>query len=243
MATKKEVTLFSGKTELPASAANDAGMGNENMSPDDVSIPQIKLLQAMSPELNSVDGAKAGKLYNTQTGELLDEVYFISLKFKVTYNIWKDQDLGGGKMGEYDTEAAAQAARSTLPGKEADYDIQKTATHWILLLDPATNKLIGPAVIYMDRSKLATHKDLNGLVARNSPNNESRLVCAYKFVPKSITNKANKTFFVINVENATGDVSAPAYVSDEVYTVARDSLKGLAMMTGEAANDSDAAAA
>lgn len=243
MATKKEVALFGAKAELPASAANDVGMGNENMSADDVAIPQIKLLQALSPECISVEGAKPGKFYNTQTGELLDEIYFISLKFKVTFNIWKDQDLGGGKQGEFDTEAAAQAARAALPGNESDYDIQKTATHWILLLDPATNKLIGPAVIYMDRSKLPTHKDLNGLVARNSPNNESRLVCAYKFVAKSITNKAGKTFFVINVENATGDVSAPAYVSDEVYTVARDSLKGLSMITGDAANDADAAAA
>lgn len=226
MAKKNEVALFGAKTELPAYAANDAGLGNENLTSQDVGIPQIKLLQQMSPQLNSIEGAKAGLYLNTQTDELMEEVYFISLAFNRTFTVWKDQNLGGGKMGEFESMEAATDYKGTLPGGEGDYDVQETCAHFLLLLDPKSAQIIGPAVLYMDRSKLSAHRDLNALIVRNSPNNEPRFAGAYKFVAKSVTNKANKTFFVIDVENATGTTD-PAWVSEEVYEAAKQSFAGL----------------
>jgi hypothetical protein len=241
---KNEVALFGAKTALPTEAAKDAGMGNENVSAADVGIPQIKLLQALSPQCQTVEGAKAGLFFNTQTNELMDAVYFISLTFVRTFTVWKDQNLGGGKMGEFDTNEAAVAARAQLPGNEADYDVQETCAHYVLLLDPASNSLIGPAVMYMDRSKLSAHRDLNALILRNSPQNESRLAMAYKFAPKSVTNKKSQQYFVIDVQNATGTAER-ATVSNDVYVTARDSLNGLRASMGIAANDeaTDTAAA
>ena len=51
--------------------AADAGVGVTDLGTDDLAIPFLKVLQKMSDELDDLDGAKAGDIYNTVTKEVV----------------------------------------------------------------------------------------------------------------------------------------------------------------------------
>lgn len=86
------------------------GAGFEGTDKDSYSIPFIHLLQKMSPMCDEdsaayVEGAKAGMLYNTVTGELYDGkegVEIIPCFFKRTFIHWGPREgEGGGFKGEF----------------------------------------------------------------------------------------------------------------------------------------------
>ena len=60
------------KEQLPSEInfAEDANVGFEDLTQQDVAIPFFVLLQKMSPQLDSVEGAKAGQVFNTVTEEV-----------------------------------------------------------------------------------------------------------------------------------------------------------------------------
>jgi len=68
------------KTELavPSAFMEDANSGLENITSDDLTIPRLKILQALSPEVNKrdgkyVEGADAGDAINTVTSKLYND--------------------------------------------------------------------------------------------------------------------------------------------------------------------------
>jgi hypothetical protein len=64
--------------------------GVEDMGIDDIAIPRIKILQSNSPIVldGSVEGAKAGKFYNTATGEVSDKLNVIPCSFQKAWLEW-----------------------------------------------------------------------------------------------------------------------------------------------------------
>ena len=51
--------------------AADAGIGVNDLGSEDLAIPFIKVLQKMSDELDDLEDAKAGDIYNTVTKEVI----------------------------------------------------------------------------------------------------------------------------------------------------------------------------
>ena len=51
--------------------AADAGVGVNDLSGEDLAIPFLKILQKMSDELDDLEDAKAGDIYNTVTKEVV----------------------------------------------------------------------------------------------------------------------------------------------------------------------------
>lgn len=75
---------------------DDAGAGFENQTREDITIPFISVLQGLSPQLETVDGAKPGLLFNTVTGELFPEVCFVPAVTNHVFVEWKKRNAGGG---------------------------------------------------------------------------------------------------------------------------------------------------
>ena len=50
----------------------DASSGLENIHQEDLATPRLKVLMQLSPEIEDIEGAKAGMIYNTVTNELYD---------------------------------------------------------------------------------------------------------------------------------------------------------------------------
>ncbi|QIB67112.1 hypothetical protein [Kineobactrum salinum] len=172
MSQTTEVALFGDKTaDLPAHLQDDSvgAMGSENTSVKDYAMPQLKLLQALSPECRSVEGAKEGMLLNSVTQETFDAVFAINLYFTKEYAIFKKRLKGGGFFGNFDTEAEALEELATLEGDPAHYDVVETDKHTLLLLDDE-GAPTGPAQIFMSSSKLQVSRVWNTSINQKSLN-------------------------------------------------------------------------
>ena len=91
----------------------DAGAGFENQSREDISIPFITVLQALSPQVSkeTVEGAKSGMLFNTVTEELIDDVTFVPGYTEHVYVEWVPRKEGGGfvALHQMDSPVVAKA--------------------------------------------------------------------------------------------------------------------------------------
>lgn len=157
-----EMTLF-GNTGMavPAYAQQDQGAGNENVGQDDQTIPRINLLQAISPQLEDLEDAKAGMFHNSVTDELYSEIYVTNLFYSKSYAVFKKRATGGGFEGDFPTRVEAHAHAMTLPGNADDYEIIETGKHACLMLDPKSGAIVQPVLIYLANSMFQFSKKWN----------------------------------------------------------------------------------
>ena len=81
--TKKEGALATNLFEA------DANQGAQNISQEDLALPFLKILGQLSPEVNKrdgkyVEGAEPGKIINTVTNELFDDIDVIPCPLQKT---------------------------------------------------------------------------------------------------------------------------------------------------------------
>lgn len=165
----KDLSIFGDvKAELPAHLAEQqTALGNENISGNDLAIPQIKVLQPLSAEVGEVDGADPGKLLNTVTQEAVSNMFAINLDFRMGATIFKKRELGGGFHGNYPDLESANRAASDLPGDVSDYEITENAEHLLLLLD-GDGVPVSPAVIYLSKSGMNASRQWNSQILTKS---------------------------------------------------------------------------
>lgn len=99
--------------------AADAGGGLEGADKASFAIPFISVVQALSPQIDTVDGAKAGLFINTITNELYTEVLVIPCAYTRRFLRWAPRSSGGGYKGEYnpiDVETGNLAGLSLVNG-------------------------------------------------------------------------------------------------------------------------------
>jgi hypothetical protein len=118
----------------------DAGLGFENVSANDVAIPYLKVLQALSPELRGVTkiaGAEEGLIINTVTGVLMKEVRVIPCAFKKSYVEWTPREAGGGLVKEWTDEKILEKTKKNERNQDVLANgnlIVTTAYHYVLVL-------------------------------------------------------------------------------------------------------------
>lgn len=103
MATKRAVAKADTNT-VPATfdASEWAGLGTETITPDDMTIPRLTILQALSPQLNKknaayIEGAEIGSIVDVSTGDLFpDGVLFLACYFRTDYLEWAPRSSGKG---------------------------------------------------------------------------------------------------------------------------------------------------
>ena len=124
----------------------DAGGGLENMTADDFTIPRLKILQALSPEVNKrdgkyIEGAASGDITNTVTKELYTEenpCIVLPVAYKRLFLEWGPRETGGGLVKQH-TDASI-LNETTKDSSYADVlpngnYIQTSATHYVLVLE------------------------------------------------------------------------------------------------------------
>ena len=118
----------------------DAGLGFENVSANDVAIPYLKVLQALSPELRGVTkiaGAEEGLIINTVTGQLMKEARIIPCAFKKSYVEWTPREAGGGLVKEHTDEKILEKTKKNERNQDVLPNgnlIVTTAYHYVLVL-------------------------------------------------------------------------------------------------------------
>jgi hypothetical protein len=116
MVTKKEVAVVTSGDNLPAiglDLSSYAGMGMEEVDQSSLAIPFLSLLQGLSPQVETVDGAKPGLYIDTIASELMKEVRVIPCAFQRRFIRWAPRSKGGGYKGDY---SPADVTLGRIPG-------------------------------------------------------------------------------------------------------------------------------
>lgn len=143
MSKKNEVAVKQSDLPVVAFADDmmaDAGMGFENVTANDVAIPYLKILQALSPELRGttkVPGAEEGLIINTVTQQLMKEFRVIPCAFKKSYVEWTPREAGGGLVKEHMDEKILEKTKKNERNQDVLPNgnlIVTTSYHYVLVL-------------------------------------------------------------------------------------------------------------
>jgi hypothetical protein len=165
--TSKQVAVVEKMPEYLMAAVNASNAGNEEVSTDDLVIPRVGIIQALSPQRKKNDpayisGAEEGMIFNNVTSELYgDVVNVVPVYFKKDYLLWKDRKAGGGFRGAYPTIEDANAARNMLDDAES-VEISDTAQHFVIIV--REDGSMDEAVISMSRSQMKVSRKWNSII-------------------------------------------------------------------------------
>jgi len=139
--------------------------GNEGITKEDLVIPRLSIIQAISPELDEndpayIEGAKAGMLFNTLTRKLYTEILVVPIMYEKVYLIWRDRKKGGGFGGQYTTENEAGAAIGEMEDPDS-WEATDTPTHLCLAVSDGKPFEIA---IPMPKSKAKISRQLNSTI-------------------------------------------------------------------------------
>ena len=164
VATKKEGALATNLFEA------DANQGAQNISQEDLALPFLKVLGQLSPEVNKrdakyVEGAEPGKIINTVTNTLYDEIEVIPVFYKRQYVEWADRGTSTGApvaIHEADSDIISQTTRGKdykdrLPN--GNY-LDNTAQHFVL----AVGSTPQTALISMKGTQLKVSRKWNTMM-------------------------------------------------------------------------------
>ena len=164
VAEKKEGALATNLFEA------DANQGAQNISQEDLALPFLKVLGQLSPEVNKrdakyVEGAEPGKIINTVTNELFDEIKIIPCHYKRQYIEWQDRGTSTGAPVAIH-EASSDIVSQTTRGKDykdrlpnGNY-LDNTAQHFGLAL----GKIPQTGLISMKGTQLKVSRKWNSIM-------------------------------------------------------------------------------
>ena len=198
--------------DVPEWLKTGQARGAENVTTDDMIIPRIELIQALSPARKKTDaayieGADEGMLYNNVTRVLYGEsVTVVPVYYTKQFLVWKDRKSGGGGSngfrGAFASEALARDAIAQL-GEEG-LEVSDTAQHFVLV---RFGDEWQEAVISMAKSKMKVSKRWNSLIRMTNTDSFAR---AYKLSATTETNARNESYFNFNIASL-------GFVQKEVY--------------------------
>ena len=220
VAVKEEFQLMS--DTLP-DYMKQGNRGAENVGTEDMIVPRIELIQALSPVRKKsdpayIEGAEEGMLYNNVTRALYGtEVTVIPVYYTKQFLVWKDRKLGGGGSngfrGAFATEAAARDAIAQLG--EDGLEVADTAQHFVLVRNGEDWQ---EAVVSMSKSKIKVSKRWNSLMRLTNTDSFSR---AYKLSATVETNARNESYHNFNI-TALGFVTKGIYErAEKLYETVR----------------------
>lgn len=203
--TKKDVTKM--QDQMPSYIKQGQNRGNENVSNEDLQLPRIDVLQALSPQINKkkdgyIPGAEVGMLFNTLTSELYpDGVNFTPISFVKRYLVWVDRkkDADGGLRSVFENEPDAEAFMTT-QDDEDKLEIVATAEHLVILDDGSE------VILSMAKSKMKVSRKFNSLIRLNGGDRFGR-----RYLVTSVDDKGSQGEYQ-NIK-----VEAAGFPAEDVY--------------------------
>jgi len=227
MSNKKDLET-SGATALtiPDDVLPD-GAGLENADSSSFATPFMRLLQKGSPQADPdsesfIEGTKAGMLYDTIGGEVIDpekeKIQFIPVGYKRVFVEWvprneTDSDGRQGFIAEYDPVEGEELMRqTTLNDKNRDilpngHELNDTRIHYVVVV--RGNGIFYPGVINMERTQVKRSRrwfsDMNKQVTARGLRATCQLIYS---VGSEAQQKDNNTWRI-------WDIKAPSLVTDQ----------------------------
>lgn len=163
-----------------------SGAGLDHVTAEERVVPFINVLQALSPEVEELDDAKSGMLFNKGTQELYvsDEGFlFLPVLRQSAYVEWTPRTKGGGLVGRHDrnSEVVIEAKKAAadrgedprftlLWTGEPDESNELRETYYLygLLLEESGDsyEIVGPALLSFGSTKIKVYKNwLNSVLS------------------------------------------------------------------------------
>jgi hypothetical protein len=145
--------------------AADAGMGLENMTSQDMAIPFFNVLQKLSPQCDTIEGAKAGMIFNTVTEQSYKEITVIPCAYKRDFVEWRPRASGGGLVGQHTITSEVVSSAKNIDGKLTTASgnvLVETAYHFVLSVSDSGS--IEPGLIVMSSTQLKKNRRWNSLM-------------------------------------------------------------------------------
>ncbi len=173
VAVKQENTALStGEVDF----SQFAGMGMEEADKSSFAIPFLTILQGLSPQLETVDGARPGLFINTITNELFKTIKVVPCSFNRRFIRWAPRESGGGYKGEYNPVEVETGkitdVRQSDDGRLMIGDdlLSDTRNHYVLFQD--SNGAWHPALISLSSTQIKKSKRwmsrIQGIQMRNA---------------------------------------------------------------------------
>ncbi len=214
----RQTTAVANMQDVPEHIRGSAGRGSENVETQDLIIPRIELVQALSKCLEEgsaeyIEGAKPGMFYNSVTRELYGTSLFVCpVFFKKQFLAWRDRKKGGGFGGAFDT---AQECHDRISQEEHmdEWEPIETAQQILLVVNPETHETT-EAVLSCARTKQKVSRQWNSLIRVNGFDRFSRI---YELFGVDETNSQNQSYKNIGVRYVDF-ASVPVYkAAEELY--------------------------
>lgn len=214
LGTGKDLILIGDKHDL--SHLKDAGRGNENVGTEDLTIPRLEIVQAMSKCLKEgspeyIAGAKPGDLINSVSRRNYGkEVFVVNCHYAKLWLVWKDYDQGGGFFGAFPNPSEAQARldEAVAEGeKEKDLEIVDTPQHLCLLVNVAEGT-VDEVMLGLAKTKAKVSREWNTMIRMAGGDRFNRV---YRISTAQETNKKNQTYWNYVVSQS----GAPAKILHE----------------------------
>lgn len=190
--------------------------GNEGITKDDLVIPRLSIIQAISPELDEndpahIEGAKNGMMFNTLTRKLYSEILVIPVMYEKKYLLWRDRKKGGGFGGQYDTEQEANAAIDDMEDPDA-WEVADTPTHLCLVVSDGKPFEIA---VPMPKSKAKISRQFNSTIRLFGGPRFSRV---YKISVVDDKNNAGEKFKNFRIDPAGFPNQELFKLAEKLYT-------------------------
>ena len=169
---KKQNTEVATKVD-PSLLIEDAGTAAENMTQEDMMIPRLSILQALSPQVNKrdgsyVEGAEAGHIYDSVSNKVFDGeegVTVIPLSYRRAHVEWKPDR--GGFVADHGNDASVLSGCENQDGKmitDQGTEIVVNAEYFLFVIDKDGSHT--PAVLSMSSSQLKKARRWNSMINR-----------------------------------------------------------------------------
>jgi len=158
-------------SNLSSLLEEEAGAGLENFTTEDMQIPFIRILQALSPQLNKQDsmyikGAEQGDVFNTVSQSVYKSdqgVIVVPCFFEKKFLEFGLRSSGGGFIRELASDdkdiglTTREGAAEMLPSGN---ELVRTHQHVVMAMDPETRQGV-PAILDMKKTQLKVSRRWN----------------------------------------------------------------------------------
>lgn len=208
--------------KMPAHLSKGNGLGNENVGNTDTSIPRISILQKGSPQVDEdrveyVQGAKAGKFFNSVTNELTDTLLVLNVFYEKEFVIWKNRDQGGGFAGRFPSEEEANKYILDNGWNPNHYGVSETANHYLVLLNE-DGSVKGPAIMNLSSSGLNVSRTWNANIQQICAQNGGVDRFAPGWMLKTVSKSNTKgSWFLAEAHHAGWATEAQYEIAKQAY--------------------------
>lgn len=246
-----EEDSFELATQLGDVLDQDAGRGSENVTAQDIAIPYIGILQALSPQCQ--DGtpeynpnARPGMLYQNVNMLLWDTkkepLEVVPFAFDRKIIEWVPRDSGGGMVAVHDVNTPllreARPNAKNIPTLPNGNNLIDTSTQYVLYYSPISHEF-EPAIISMKSTAQKKSRLWNSLISQQLIPGTKKPAPRWLFkwlFTTAIETKADNRWY--NYEIARGDVvDAPTYMKARKLN---ESFKAGAIQAAESAHSESA---